>query len=104
MASRTGSACTSGTRGRSLAAAIGCGAIAVMGAFTVTHGGVAPAPGRITSDSGDETKFAPYSSPVVPAMKTASNMSLGATTTTEAPVSVLATEKAVPALKATAEG
>ena len=91
----------SGTRSRSLAAAVGCGAIVVMGAFTVSHGGLTPDPARITSDSGDETKFPPYSSPAVPTMKTASNMSLGATTTTEAPVSVLAVEKAVPTITAT---
>jgi hypothetical protein len=101
MASRNLYGRISGTRSRSLAAAVGCGAIVVMGAFTVTHGGLTPDPARITSDSGDETKFPPYSSPAVPAMKTASNMSLGATTTTEAPESAPAVEKAVPALKAT---
>jgi hypothetical protein len=101
MASRNFLARISGTRSRSLAAAVGCGAIALMGAFTVAHGGMAPDPTRVTSDSGDETKFPPYSSPVVPAMKTASNMDMGATTTEEAPDTVLATEKAAPSVKAT---
>jgi hypothetical protein len=90
---------SSHTRGRLIAAVIGGGAIAIMGTFTIAHGGIAPTPGKITSDSGDETKFPPYSSPVVPAMTTqAINMSMGATTTSIAPQSLLATSKAVPAI------
>ncbi len=73
---------------------MGGGAIAVLGLFGVTH----PAPASVThtADSGDETKFPPYSSPAVGAMN------IGATTAmqpTDEPTA-LATTKAVPAIKA----
>jgi hypothetical protein len=98
MSSRSARVGISGKRTRLLAAVVGGGAFVVMGAFTVTHGGIAPSPSHLTSDSGDETKFPPFSSPVVPAMTTAANASMGATTTAVAPQTAL--PMAVPTLKA----
>jgi hypothetical protein len=92
----------SGARGRLLAAVIGGGAIAVMGTFTVTHGGVQPSQGRIMSDSGDESKFPTFTPPTVPVMTSvASNMKMGATET-DTPATALATTKAVPVITAAA--
>jgi hypothetical protein len=91
MSSRSARVGISGKRTRLLAALVGGGAFVVMGAFTVTHGGIAPSPSHLTSDSGDETKFPPFSSPVVPVA------SLGATTTAVAPQTAL--PMAVPAIK-----
>jgi hypothetical protein len=79
---------------RLLGTVVGGGAIAVLGLFGLTH----PAPISLThsADSGDETKFPPYSSPAV------AGMNMGATTTTQPAdePTALATSKAVPAIKA----
>lgn len=99
MVSRHSRADFTGTRTRFAAAAIGSGAIALMGVLGVAHNGIQPSSSRFMSDSGDESKFPTFSSPVVPAMKTnAVGMSMGVTTTSVAPETVLATEKAVPAI------
>ncbi|MET0699386.1 MAG: hypothetical protein ABWY93_06945 [Mycobacterium sp.] len=84
---------------RLAAAVIGSGAIALMGVLGVAHNGLQPGSSKFMSDSGDESKFPTFSSPVVPAMKTdAAGMSMGATTTAVVPQTVMATEKAVPAI------
>lgn len=79
---------------RLLGTVVGGGAIAVLGLFGLTH----PAPISLThtADSGDETKFPPYSSPAV------AGMNIGPTTTAQPSdePTALATTKAVPAIKA----
>ncbi|AQT82131.1 hypothetical protein B1R94_27105 [Mycolicibacterium litorale] len=78
----------------------GGGAVAVMALFGMTH----PTPvstGSISADSGDETKFPAYSSPVVPAMTTSPAEKMGATMTMGVDPTTLATSMAVPAVKAT---
>ncbi|GAY14018.1 hypothetical protein MSZK_07440 [Mycobacterium sp. shizuoka-1] len=79
-----------------LGTVVGSAAIAVLALFGLTHPAPASINGTVTADSGDETKFPPYSSPAVAAMN------MGATTTeqpTDEPTA-LATTKAVPAIKA----
>ncbi|MCX2931977.1 hypothetical protein ORI20_16970 [Mycobacterium sp. CVI_P3] len=81
---------------RLLGTIVGGGAIAVLGLFGVTHPAPSSVTRSVTADSGEETKFPPYSSPAVAAMH------MGATTTTQPTdePTVLATTKAVPAIKA----
>jgi hypothetical protein len=83
------------SRKRLLAATVGSGALAVMALFGVAHNLPIASPNGVTADSGDETKFPPYSSPAVGAMN------MGATTTTEPSdePTALATSMAVPAIK-----
>lgn len=83
-------------RKRLLAATVGSGALAVLALFGVAHTLPTSSPTGVTADSGAETKFPPYSSPAVKAMN------MGATTTTQPSdePTVLATSKAVPAVKA----
>jgi hypothetical protein len=81
---------------RTLGTVVAGGAIAVLGLFGLTHPVPSSVNGNVTADSGAETKFPPYSSPVVPAMNE------GATTTTQPAdePTALATTKAAPAVKA----
>ncbi|BBY64246.1 hypothetical protein [Mycolicibacterium helvum] len=81
---------------RLLGTVVGGGAIAVLGLFGLTHPAPVSVTGNVTADSGDETKFPPYSSPAV------AGMNMGATTTTQPTdePTALATTKAVPAIKA----
>jgi hypothetical protein len=81
-------------RGRLLAAVVGGGAIAVMGTFAVSHDLVQPGGGQIVASSGHESPFPAPTSPSV------GGMSVGATTSSVAPETELATSKAVPAIKA----
>ena len=83
------------SRKRLLAATIGSGALAGMALSGVAHTLPMAAPGGVTADSGDETKFPPYSSPAV------KGMDMGATTTTQPTdePTVLPTSMAVPAIK-----
>ncbi|WP_328362316.1 hypothetical protein OG976_12030 [Mycobacterium sp. NBC_00419] len=85
----------SDSRKRLLAATVGSAALAVMALFGIAHS--LPAGGTgVSADSGAETKFPPYSSPAVHPIE------MGATTTTQPTdePTVLATSKAVPAIKA----
>ncbi len=52
----------------------------------------------IWADSGNETKFPAYSSPVVPAMTTSAALKMGATVTETEPPPTPETSKAVPAI------
>jgi hypothetical protein len=81
---------------RLLGTVVGGGAIVVLGLFGLTHPAPISTNGKVTADSGDETKFPAYSSPAV------AGMNMGATTTfqpTDEPTA-LATTKAAPAVKA----
>ena len=81
-----------------LGTAVGGSAIAVLALFGLTHPASSSITGGITADSGDETKFPAYSSPVVPAMTTSAVEKMGATMTAGVDPTTLATSVAVPAI------
>jgi len=85
-----------GSHEKLLGVVVGSGAVALMAMFGLTHPAPHPGSAAVWADSGDETKFPPYSSPAV------APMNMGATTTaqpTDEPTA-LPTSKAVPAIKA----
>mgnify|MGYP003405399915 FL=1 len=87
-----------GSRERLLGAVVGAGGVAVLAVFGITHPGPHPGSAAVWADSGDETKFPAYSSPVVPAMRTSAALKMGATVTDTVPPSAPETSRAVPAI------
>jgi hypothetical protein len=81
-----------------LGVVVGTGAVAVLAVFGISHPAPHPGSASIWADSGNETKFPAYSSPVVPAMTTSAALKMGATETETVPPSPPETAKAVPAI------
>lgn len=91
------------TLAKPLAAAVGLAAVVVaLGISVDTGGGTQAHP--IAGGSGDSATGTSYVQPTVPAMSIdPTNMSMGATVTTTAPATALATVMASPTFKASPE-